>query len=97
MQEIAPLAIQPICVVHITGESNIEYHLSGDVVFLVIDERAPHDRVYQMVQTPREEIAALIGDSPIGSRHDVRHAAIERRIARSEQGKSHLEIADDDA
>jgi hypothetical protein len=48
-------------------DGNIDYLYTGDVALLVIDERMPPDRVYLMTrETPREEIAALIGDSPIG-------------------------------
>lgn len=88
----------PIVVVHLRENGDIECHLSGDVVVLYVDERFPHDRVYQMTeQTPREEIAALIGDSPVGSRQDVRHAAIKHHVERWLEGKNHLEIVDDDA
>ncbi|HET7884268.1 MAG TPA: hypothetical protein VFL55_25500 [Acetobacteraceae bacterium] len=87
---------RPICIVHITEDGDIDYLLNGEaVLFLVVDERAPGDRVYQMTrQTPREEIASLIAGSPIGSRHDSRHVAIAHRIERALQGKSHLQIVD---
>jgi hypothetical protein len=63
---------RPICVVHILENSDLNYYLSGKAVFLVIDERFPHDRVYQMtLQTPSKKIAALVGSSPIGNRHDA--------------------------
>ena len=89
---------RPICIVHISEDGDIDYQLSGDAVFLVVDERAPRDRVYQMtLQTPRDEIAALISDSPIGSRYDVRHAAVEHRVVRWLHGKSHLAVVDNDA
>jgi hypothetical protein len=87
----------PICVVHISENGEIDFLLNGEAVFLVVDERVPHDRVYQMtVQAPRAAINTLIGGSPTGSRHDRRHAAAVHRIERALQGKSHLGIIDDD-
>jgi hypothetical protein len=63
---------EPLCVVHILENSDLNFYLSGKAVFLVIDERFQHDRVYQMtLQTPRKRIAALVGSSPIGNRHDA--------------------------
>ena len=40
---------------HISEDGDIDYQLSGDAVFLVVDERAPHDRVYQMTLTMRSQ------------------------------------------
>jgi hypothetical protein len=59
---------RPICVVHILEDGDIRHSLGSEVVFLVVDKGAPHDRVYEMmVQTPREEIAILVGRSRIGT------------------------------
>jgi hypothetical protein len=81
----------PICIVHIGENGDIDYLLNGEaVMFLVVDERAPLDRVYQITkQTPLETIAALLGDSPIGSRHDPRHADVVRAIDRTLRSKGH--------
>jgi hypothetical protein len=74
---------QTIVLVHIQGNGSIEYliqHGTGARVF-VVDERAPHDRVYEMtLQAPIEAIQAVLGDDPIGSRADSRHKAIEHRV-----------------
>jgi hypothetical protein len=92
-----PMDDHPICVVHISKNGEIDFLLNGEAVFLVVDERVPYDRVYQMTaQAPREAIKTLIGGSPIGSRHDSRNAAVVHRIERALQGKSHLEIINDD-
>lgn len=89
---------RPICVVHISEDGDIDYLLNGGAMFLVVDERAPRDRVYQMtMQTPHKEIMALLGSSPIGSRHDSRHAAVAHRIKRALQGKRRFGLVGDDA
>ena len=78
---------RPICVVHLHEDGGFEYLLSGDAVFLVVDERASHDRVYQMtLQSPRGAITGLLGNSAIGSRHDTRHPAV--RIALSGRSRA---------
>lgn len=85
-------AAPPICIVHIAADGCPNYIFNGEVEFLIIDERAPHDRVYQMTEpTPRALIAELIGHSPIGNCHDSRHAAAAHRITRFLEGRSHLE------
>jgi hypothetical protein len=58
---------RPICVVQIKENGDLDYLWSGAMDLFVIDERAPLDRVYQMsIQSSRDQIAALIGDSPVG-------------------------------
>jgi hypothetical protein len=52
----------------VAAERSRRFAASAACRLFVIDERAPLDRVYQMtMQTSREEIAALISDSPIGN------------------------------
>jgi hypothetical protein len=83
---------QPICVVHILADGDIRYFLSSIEVGLV-DEGVPNDRVHQItLQTPREEIAVLVGSSPTGRRH----VPVEHRILRW-LGRSHRAAIDDDA
>jgi hypothetical protein len=43
---------------------------------------------------PRDQIMGLIGDGPIGSKHDARHAAIAHKIERLLEGKPHLNPVD---
>jgi hypothetical protein len=86
----------PVCVVHVRKDGSMDFHLDGYVAFFIVDERVPHDRVYQMtMRTPREQIAELLSASEFGSRYDARHTAIAHRIESALRGKSHLaEVGD---
>jgi hypothetical protein len=81
----------PICVVHVRDDGPPEFLLTGDVRFLIVDECAPDDRVYEItLQRPREEIMTLVGDSTIGSCQDARQAAAAQRIMRWFEGRNHI-------
>jgi hypothetical protein len=67
-----------------------------DVQVIVVDERAPHDRVYELTQRwPAATIDPMLGSDPIGSRFDGRHEAIAARILAAREGKPHLAIVTD--
>ena len=81
----------PVVVVHIGIGGDVNYLMAGPVDFFVVDERSPHDRVYQMThEATRDGIAAVLGEDAIGSRHDARHPAIAARIIAAAEGASHL-------
>jgi len=82
MPTISKEKLKAIAIVHI-GESGrvVDFLHHGDLCFIVIDERAPHDRTYELTkQRSAEEIAAVLGDEPIGDCNDVRHPGIEARV-----------------
>lgn len=82
MPTISKEKLKAIAIVHI-GESGrvVDFLHHGDLCFIVIDERAPHDRVYELTKRNSiEEIAAVLGDEPIGSCNDVRHPGVAARI-----------------
>jgi hypothetical protein len=85
-----------LVVVHFDEDGTIDYHVVGGaaVRMLIIDERAPNDRVYEWL--PRAEPAALlklIGDNPnIGSSADERHVAIAARFNAAQDGNRHLSL-----
>lgn len=83
----------PIVVVRIDASGDVAYLMSGPVDLFVVDERCPNDRVYRMtVQTPRSEIATVLGDDAIGSRNDDRHRAIAARVNAVADGRDHLTV-----
>lgn len=91
-----PHTTKPICLVHITDSGLPFYYFCGEVDFVIVDETAPNDRVYVMTQeTARVKMENLIGDGEIGSCNDKRHAAIVHRIEKAKEGKSHLEVIDE--
>ena len=89
--------MEPTVIVRFDADVELSFHAIGDVRFLVVDERVPNDRVYEITdrKTP-EAIAAIIGDSEIHSKHDARHPAIEARIIAFVEGKPHLRPVTDD-
>lgn len=81
-------------VVHIDRDGSFDLHAFGpsDTRFLVIDERAPDDRVYRVtLRSPRALLDELIGDSEVGDCADARHPALEARIWAAVNGRPHLE------
>lgn len=79
-------------VVHFDEQGEPTFHVCGDHVrLMIIDERAPGDRVYEWL--PRDDddhMKQILGDGPIGSSADDRHAAIANVIRRTMAGKKHL-------
>jgi hypothetical protein len=85
----------PVCVIHFDEEGNQDFHICGEARLLVIDERAPNDRVYEMTRKiDAAELAAMIGGNPIGSINDERHAAVSAVIMARLNGKKHLRVVD---
>ena len=85
----------PTCIVHIGLDGNTDFAVCGDARLLTIDERAPHDRVYEVSRRiSQDQLAALIGDSPVGNAKEIseRHAALLARVPASLTGKPHLSI-----
>jgi hypothetical protein len=86
-------------VVHIDTEGQFDLLAFGssDTRFLVIDERAPHDRVYRItLRQPRALLAELLGDSPIGDCSDDRHPALAARFAAAVEGRPLLKAVPTD-
>jgi hypothetical protein len=83
-----------VVIVRFDEDGELSYHVhGGDVQLLIVDERAPSDRVYEW--TPRDsadEIAAIVpvGET-IGNSSDERHEILAHRITRALDGKKHLE------
>ena len=64
-------AITPVVAVHHDISGVIHYLVPPDVTLLIIDDRTLCDRVYRYdTTTTPEQIAALVGDSPIGHSGD---------------------------
>lgn len=81
-------------VVHIDRDGSFDLHAFGpsDTRFLVIDERAPDDRVYRVtVRSPRALLDELLGGSIVGDCTDERHPALSARILAAVDGRPHLE------
>ena len=58
-------------VVHFDEAGEISYYVPKQVQLLIVDERAPDDRVYAWAtHSSLAEIAAVIGDSDIGDADD---------------------------
>jgi len=85
--------INGVVVVHFDEAGEISYHVTGAVRLVIVDDRAPNDRVYEYTtRTPMANINALFRGEQIGSAHDERHAAVEARINAMFEGKPHLSV-----
>jgi len=88
--------IQAIVCVHFDERGEIDYRVFGgeEVRLFIVDDRAPHDRVYEW--TRRDDPAAFRELVPegaeIGHSGDERHEAIAARIDAFTSGKPHLSV-----
>jgi len=90
--------IEAIAIVRFDENGELTYHVAGDERFrlFILDERAPHDRVYEW--TPRETaevVGGILGNDPIGHSKDERHAAIAAMIEAYQNGHPHLAVVED--
>jgi len=87
----------PIVVLHIDESGESHFLASGDVRLFIIDDTAPHDRVYEILdRVGRRTTLAMIGDD-IGDQNDERHTAIKAVIAEAFDGTPRLRLVGDDA
>ena len=85
----------PIVVVHIAEDGAFRYLVHGEARLLIVDERAPHDRVYEITdRVSAQEIADVLRDDAIGSRNDDRHEATSARILTFISGRPHLRVVE---
>lgn len=63
-------------VIHFDERGKPTYYVEGGARLLIIDERAPNDRVYEFSdRSTAAEIDDIIGDDTVGSRFDGSPAA----------------------
>jgi hypothetical protein len=81
------------------GTLNYFTEVDAEVQVLIVDERAPRDRVYEMTKRwPALVLDALVGNGPIGSQLDERHKAVEARVLAYMDGKRHhFTVVEDDS
>lgn len=86
---------EAIAVVHFDERGELNFFHTAGVRMLIVDDRAPGDRVYEMsdASTPAE-IARIVGGDEIGSKHDSRHAALSARVLEMTGGPPRLRIVD---
>jgi hypothetical protein len=86
-----PKKPQPVVIVHFDHKGEITYLKPQGVRLLIVDDRSPHDHVYEW--TTEHERAAFEpffrGD--VGTAHDARGRAMRHRINAAMEGRSHLE------
>ena len=92
-------AERPAVVLHYDGTGGPQMIWSGEVDVFCVDERCPGDRVYRYTAgaKARDEIAALIGDSEIGSLGDrpAAEQAIRAALAKHQGKRLELVTGDD--
>ncbi len=63
-------------VVHYDERGEVSYFVEGNTKLLIVDERAPSDRIYQFSgYCSAEEIDEILGDDKVGTRFDGSNAA----------------------
>lgn len=85
---------RPVAVLRWTEDGELQLGIFGDGCrMLVIDERCPHDRVYEVThREPLNALASLVPpDAEIGHRDDDRQEALVARMTALFDGKPHLQ------
>ena len=85
-------------VVRIDERGEYSYHVFGgdSIRLFLIDERCPHDRVYEWLsRDSADEFRQLIPEgSEIGSSQDERHEAVANVITSHQEGRPHLRVVE---
>lgn len=80
-------------IVRFDEDGELTYLASGDVRLFVVDERAPHDRVYEVKRRVEDhQIADVLRDTPVGHSDDARHAAISAKVIALVEGRKPLSV-----
>jgi hypothetical protein len=81
-----------VVIVRFDDSGELSYHAFGETRLFIVDERCPHDRVYEWLpRGPIEELRELIPqDAEIGSNQDDRHQAIAHMVHSYLDGTPHL-------
>jgi hypothetical protein len=88
--------ISGIVVLRFDENGEQTYHVIGDTIrFFIVDERAPHDRVYEWLDREHADaVKAILGEDRIGSNQDGRHAAVRNAILSDLEGRARLKVID---
>lgn len=81
---------QPVVVVHFDHKGEITYMKPPGVRLLIVDDRSPHDHVYEYTSELEQAAFAPFLEGEIGSMHDARAQALARRIEAAMEGRPHL-------
>lgn len=84
---------RPVAVLRWSEDGDLQLGMFGaGCRMLVVDERCPHDRIYEVTQrAPLEAIDAIIPPgSEIGHAGDERHTALVERMTALFEGRPHL-------
>lgn len=72
--------------------------VGAPVRVFVVDDRVPHERVYELtLRFSRESLLGIIGDSSIGHAGDERHKAVSSRILAHLEDRPFLTLIDGDS
>lgn len=87
-------------IVRFDEDGELSYHVFGDerVRLFIVDERSPHDRVYEMTQRddPATFREIIPSGETIGHSGDERHEAIARRVEAMMDGRPRLSVVPSD-
>ena len=93
--------IKGIVVLRFDEDGEQSYHVFGDagVRLFIVDERVPHDRVYEVLS--RDDPATFRDLIPegaeVGSSQDDRHAAVSHRVDALRSGRKFLSVVEPEA
>jgi len=85
-------------IVQFDEHGELTYHVQGNTRLYIVDERAPHDRVYEWLpRATSDEIAEIIPvGEVIGSGQDERAEVLSHRIKAAISHVPHLAVVRDD-
>lgn len=82
---------QPLVIMHYDSNGWLNVMIDGDVTVLTVDDRVPHDRVFEhLIRDDRAAMDAL-APQPWGNNQDDRHKATLTKLARLQTGLTVVE------
>lgn len=92
--------LQGIVIVRYDEHGEIDFHVCGGetVRLFIVDERAPHDRVYEWTQrcTPEEIREIIPAGTEVGSNQDARHPAVVHVVEAIKRGERRLRVVEEE-
>ena len=83
--------VGPIVIMHYNESGWLDVLIDGEVTVLTVDDRMPHDRVYEHLMRDDRSVMEALAPQPWGNKDDDRHKATLTKIARMENGLTVIE------
>lgn len=78
--------MKPLVIMHYDESGWLNVMIDGDVTVLTVDDRVPHDRVYEHLCRDDRAAMEALAPPPWGNNQDDRHRATLTKLHRLQRG-----------